>query len=83
MTTGVSAEQTESNRPPLVCIGCNNPPEEIEEYKIWANFVETTPDEYVWSEEGTLNIKNGHFTCTGCYLKLGSPTAPFPGWKAP
>lgn len=38
-------------------------------------------DEYVMVEEGTLNLDNGHFLCTPCYIKAGCPTAPN-GWKA-
>jgi hypothetical protein len=38
--------------------------------------------EYIQKEEGTYNPKNGHFTCDGCYIKLGMPVTN-EGWKAP
>jgi hypothetical protein len=41
----------------------------------------TTPERYVWAEEGTLNPKNGHFLCTEDYIKAGMPSSP-QGWVA-
>jgi hypothetical protein len=41
-----------------------------------------TPEQYVRSEEGTFNLKNGHFACTACYINIGMPSSPR-GWKAP
>jgi hypothetical protein len=39
-------------------------------------------DDYVWTEEGTLNVDNGHFACDACYIALGMPSSPT-GWTAP
>lgn len=65
-----------------ICIGCNKTPTEIEEYVDAALEDETTPDQYVRTEEGTYNPKNGHFLCTSCYIKAGQPSSPS-GWRAP
>jgi hypothetical protein len=73
----------------LICFNCHRRPGQIEEYvdaaaeaSEWNDRV-VTPAEYVMQEEGTLNKFNGHFACTECYIRLGSPSAPPPGWKAP
>lgn len=70
------------DQPRLVCIGCNKPPNEIQEYIDIAEAEEMTPDEYVSKEEGTLNRLNGHFLCTQCYVKAGCPSTNR-GWVAP
>lgn len=69
----------------LICTGCNKRPDEIEEYKEMAKEAGITPDEFVKSEEGTLNKTNGHFLCTDCYIAAGMPSNhyPGPGWVAP
>jgi hypothetical protein len=41
-----------------------------------------SPERYVWQEEGTLNMQNGHFLCTNCYIDAGMPSSPT-GWTAP
>jgi hypothetical protein len=64
------------------CIGCNKKPHEIEEYVEAASDEDTTPEQYVASEEGTFNRENGHFACTSCYIKMGMPSSPR-GWVAP
>ena len=66
----------------LQCIGCNKKPDEIEEYIEAAADEGITPDQYVRSEEGTLNRENGHFACTSCYIAMGMPSSPR-GWVAP
>lgn len=66
-----------------VCIGCNRTPSQIEEYIEAAAEDGMSPDAYVRSEEGTYNPANGHFACTLCYVKMGMPSAPGPGWRAP
>lgn len=46
----------------------------------------TTPENRAQAcidNEGTYNKENGHFACTECYIKIGMPSAPWPGWKAP
>lgn len=67
-----------------ICVGCNKSPEEIDEYiAIAENYGDgTTPTQFVKEEEGTYNPKNGHFTCTKCYIKMGQPSSPT-GWRAP
>lgn len=72
--------KTSDTRPDLLCIGCGLTPEEIG----YGGFKEEdqTDSDYVWQEEGTLNRKNGHFLCDGCYIKADMPVAPG-GWVAP
>lgn len=69
-------------RPALQCAMCGKTPEEIEEYKLFGEMNDMSPDEYVWSEEGTLNRDTGQFVCTDDYFKLGMPTAEG-GWRVP
>jgi hypothetical protein len=67
------------------CIRCGRSPDQIEEYRVYAEGEGLTPDEFVRLEEGTYNPDNGHFACTYCYIMLGSPAAA-PGegrWIAP
>jgi hypothetical protein len=64
-----------------LCIGCSKH-EQINEYVELAADEGTTPDAYVQSEEGTYNRDNGHFLCTGCYIKAGMPSSER-GWVAP
>ena len=66
----------------LICVGCNRPPEAIQEYVEAGKDEDLTPDQYVWREEGTLNKDNGHFLCTECYIDAGMPETDG-GWKAP
>lgn len=66
----------------LLCIGCGKRPDQIVEYIEAAHAAEVSPDAYVMMEEGTLNFENGHFACTGCYVKMGMPSSP-KGWVAP
>lgn len=63
---------------------CQRPPDQIEEYRVFADAEGITPDEFVWREEGTLDRASGQFLCTACYMKAGSPTKPFHqgGWTA-
>lgn len=66
----------------MICIGCKKPPDQIQEFIDAAKENETSPEEYVRTEEGTYNPKNGHFACTKCYIEMGMPSSP-EGWKAP
>lgn len=68
-------------RPILRCVGCGHRPDEIDEY-LKGNQPEerqVEPDDYVWRNEGTLDRETGRFTCTACYIRIGSPTGPN-GW---
>lgn len=67
----------------MVCVGCGKHPDQIEEYVEAAKEWEMSPADYVRWQEGTLNKTNGHFACTACYINMGSPSAPYSGWKAP
>ena len=58
--------------PGLRCVGCGKAPAELTEYVDAAEDGET-PNEYVCREEGTYNPANGHFLCTSCYIKAGTP----------
>jgi hypothetical protein len=66
----------------LICAGCGLTPNELDEYKEFAEAEGMTPNEYVIEEEGTYNPENGHFLCTECYVKFGCPSTE-KGWKAP
>lgn len=68
----------------LRCIGCGKEPNEIDEYINEGVVNDMTPGEFVRTEEGTYNSLNGHFACTDCYIKMGSPGGRFPrNWVAP
>lgn len=68
--------QSPDERPQPICIVCKLPPEKISEYVEAAAEEGITPTAYVRREEGTLNHGNGHFFCTDCYIKIGSPSSP-------
>jgi len=71
-------------RPQAICTGCKKKPEELTEYSPLMTGEDTPADDFVWSNEGTLNLENGHFLCTDCYIEAGMPSAPAPGrWVAP
>ena len=71
-------------RPPLLCIGCDKIPFDLVEYSPELTGLDLTPDEYVWQEEGTLNVNNGHFLCDSCYIAAGMPSGPGnERWTAP
>lgn len=57
----------------LKCVGCGKSPEQLSEYIEMAEVEETTPEEFVRSDEGTYNRENGHFWCTKCYIIAGQP----------
>jgi len=68
----------------LICTGCNKKPAELQEYVDAGYENDMTAEEYVLSEEGTLNPTNGHFLCTNCYIKAEMPALPWPNqWRAP
>lgn len=71
-----------NDRPQAFCLGCKKQPSELDEYVDAASDAGMTPDDYCWKEEGTLNLENGHFLCTSCYIKAGMPSSPR-GWVAP
>ena len=76
---------TQRSRPLSRCVGCDKTAADIHEYTPESTGEEgklADPEEYVWAEEGTLNHANGHFACTACYIKMGSPSSRY-GWKAP
>ena len=65
-------------RPELrpVCVGCGRRPDQIPEYVQAAQDPECiyrTAETYVIGEEGTLNMDNGHFWCTECYIDHDMP----------
>lgn len=66
----------------MICIGCGKAPNEIGKYVEMAELEGISPEQYVRNEEGTLNLENGHFACTDCYIRMGMPSSPR-GWKAP
>jgi hypothetical protein len=73
-----------SDHPTPICIGCQKHPADLEEYTDPEIIGDLTPNAYVRREEGTYNPENGHFLCTECYIKAGSPSRPYPRrWFAP
>lgn len=60
---------------------CERTPDQIDEYVEFGRHEEMTPEEFVWSEEGTLDRATGQFLCTSCYIKAGQPSSPR-GWRA-
>lgn len=67
----------------LICAGCNKRAEIGVYVTMAAEETEdddfgqiTTPDDYVWDNEGTLNTTNGHFLCDDCYIKAGDAVEP-------
>lgn len=60
---------------------CERAPDQIAEYRAYANAEGVTPDEWVWREEGTLDRATGQFLCTSCHLALG-PSSPTGRWTA-
>jgi hypothetical protein len=78
-----------SGRPQAICIHCGKKPSELEEYSADAildpdeDREDFSPDDYVWTQEGTLNKSNGHFLCTPCYIKVGQPSSATGRWVAP
>ena len=59
----------------LTCIGCKKEPEEIDEYKYYANEDNLTPTEWVRRNEVVGKWGKGHntFYCTSCYIAAGMP----------
>jgi hypothetical protein len=56
------------------CIGCNLPPDQIDEYIESAADENMTPLEYMKQEEGTYNgFEKNKFYCTVCYVRAGMP----------
>jgi len=66
----------------LACNGCGKRPDELVEYIEAGRENDMTPTDFCREEEGTLNVANGHFLCTDCYIKAGMPSSPH-GWVAP
>jgi hypothetical protein len=65
-----------------LCVGCGKTPDELEEYIDAGRENGISPTDFVRSEEGTYNRRNGHFLCTQCYSDAGMPSSP-EGWVAP
>lgn len=70
------------SRPALYCAGCHKTPVELPEYFSENTGEDLSPDDYVWTGEGTLNRRTGQFLCTRCYIAEGMPSAPG-GWTVP
>ena len=66
------------------CTGCDKKPEQLAEYQREGKAAGMSPSAFVVLMEGTLNYANGHFLCTPCYVKAGSPHGRgFSRWVAP
>ncbi len=63
---------------------CGRTPDEIDEYleMVGEDWGYESAYDAVLQQEGTLNVETGEFACTECYVGLGQPVAPLPGWKA-
>ncbi len=59
--------------PDPYCVKCHRSPKHILEYIEAAEDDKTDPISYLRREEGTYNPSNGHFWCTTCYVKVGTP----------
>ena len=57
----------------LHCKRCGRPPAAIGEYIDAAEANQTTPEDYLLDEEGTLDRSTGEFWCTECYIAIGMP----------
>ena len=76
-------ERLPLSKPELRCAGCAKRPDELTCYTVYLqDSVFVSADDYVWSEEGTLNFDTGLFLCDGCYIAAGQPSAPG-GWVVP
>jgi hypothetical protein len=60
--------------PDLHCARCNRTPEAT--HGLFAEEEGITPDEYVLTEEGTLDIESGAYLCDECYIAVGEPAYP-------
>lgn len=69
-------------RPPMSCGKCGKAPGDIEEYVIFGGFEDMSAEDFCWDNEGTLDRRTGRFLCTNCYIAVGMPTLPGPGWTA-
>lgn len=69
----------------LICGKCKRHPEDIPGMDDWARANEySSPAEFVWNEEGTLDRGTGYFLCDECYIAVGQPANryPEPNWTA-
>jgi len=64
------------------CGYCGIPPHRDPYYVDVARDEDTTP-EAVAEEDGTFNPMTGRYACNACYIGLGMPSAPGPGWQVP
>lgn len=82
---GMAAQQAVDalTRPRLVCFRCGKGPKEISEYREAAFDADCTPEDFVWTDEGTLNHATGRFACTACYIAAGMPVSDGKRWTAP
>lgn len=60
------------------CVCCQRVPDEIAEYSREQTGEDTSPEDYVYSNEGTLNTESGRFFCTDCYIDNGMPSGHVP-----
>lgn len=69
----------------LICARCNRHPEDIPGYvDTYGDSGYSSPAQYVWNEEGTLDRGTGYFLCDECYIAVGMPSNryPEPNWTA-
>ena len=62
------------NTEEMICPYCERKPDQIHEYIGMANEDETNPYNAVIQNEGTYCRHTGCFTCTSCYMKIGTPS---------
>lgn len=62
-----------NERPKLMCKVCGKTPSDLREYVSMAKEEGTTPEDFCWNNEGTLNRTTGKFYCTECYVNVGQP----------
>ena len=64
------------------CYRCKRHPDEITEYREYAQDEGTSPALFVIQNEGTYNAASHQFCCTECYIQIGMPSST-EGWTAP
>ncbi len=62
------------------CFRCGKPASSFAEYDY--QYAGGDRADYVRDQEGTYNQDINRFACDGCYIAIGTPSAPG-GWRAP
>ena len=64
-------------KPEMRCCRCRRTPEDIPGLVLSARaYGHKSASDFVYAEEGTLNVDLGLFACDECYIEMGQPSAP-------